>query len=200
MPRNNKQNRRMLITVVVILALAVTGLVFLQVDSIGATGALTAERDVSGVAGENDGTASSDDFNGVSNPAQPSVFSAVAKMLSALVVVVVLAYGALWALRRMMGRRYGGGIRKGALEVLQTTYVGPHKAISLVKVGQRSVLVGVTDNQISTLTELNTEETQEIIEAAVDTDRCESFSRVLSAASNKLKIFGLPRKRTALET
>ncbi|MEW5794876.1 MAG: flagellar biosynthetic protein FliO [Candidatus Zixiibacteriota bacterium] len=131
---------------------------------------------------------------------KPSVAAAVTKMISALALVIVAVYGGLYLLRRMMGRRYGGAHGINTLEVLQTTYVGQHKAISLVKVGKRSVLVGVTDNQISTLTELDAEETDEILGESAPANTNESFSRVFTSAAEKLKMLRLKKKQAALET
>ena len=73
--------------------------------------------------------------------------------------------------------------------MLQTTYVGQHKAISLVRIADRSVLVGVTDNQISPITELSAEETAQIresVESGGET-ATDSFARLLSTAGEKLK-------------
>jgi len=196
LPKNSNPSRRLIITIVVMMVVALAGLTLVKVDSVSAD-------KTEGVSDQEVMPASQGAAAGaepIATAPAPSVFGTVIKMLSALVVVVLLAYGALYALRRMMGKRYGGAIRNGSLEVLQTTYVGPHKAISLVKVGRRSVLVGVTDNQISTLTELDVEETQEIMGAATVCDKKESFSGILSVAANKLKTIGVRKKQAALET
>lgn len=203
MQKNSGYSRRVIITLVVMAALALVGVTMIKVDPAGAQSGSApgnsaspgssqigdAERSAPGVADESDGTS------------QPSVVTAVVKMISALAVVIAVVYGALYLLRKLMGRRYGGATGDGALEILQTTYIGPHKAISLVRVGRRSVLVGVTDNQISTLTELDPEETDEITTQAERRPvRGESFSRALSGAVVKLKAVGLKKKQAALET
>ena len=135
------------------------------------------------------------------------VLGALLKMLSALVIVIALVYVGLHLLRRTMGKRYAGS-SMDALEVLQTTYVGQHKAISLVRVADRSVLVGVTDNQISPITELSAEETariRESVETAGDTTT-DSFARLLTTAGEKLKAAAFrgrqlkPSEKAALES
>jgi flagellar protein FliO/FliZ len=137
-------------------------------------------------------------------PAQPienpGVVGAMVKMVCALALVIALVYSALYMLRRLMGRRLKGSGGAGSLEVLETAYVGQHKAISLVRVGQRSVLVGVTDNQITTLTELDVEETEEILGTSTQPAKTERFSGALSGAVDRFKTLGLRKKQAVLET
>lgn len=187
---------------IVIAILALAGVTMIKIDPARADRALTTESTIAADSPEAaEGSVPpgmTPQENGAA--ARPSVGAAVVKMISALALVVVALYGGLYLLRRLMGRRHGGNLGIDALEVLQTTYVGQHKAISLVKVGKRSVLVGVTDNQISTLTELDAEETDEILEQTASSPANDSFTRVLSGAAEKLKMIGLKKKQAALET
>ena len=180
--------------------LLLVGVVMLRTDS------ADAQRGLPGIAN----TATPGDAGDVTNPVQhaedirsaedPSVIGAMVKMISALALVIALVYGALYMLRRLMGRRLKGSGGTASLEVLETTFVGPHKAISLVRIGQRSVLVGVTDQQITTLTELDVEETREILGTSVQATGAEGFSGALSSAMERLKTIGLRKKQTVLET
>lgn len=185
----------------VMAAVALVGVTMINVDPVRADkvlasrAALNASADQS--AGPNTPTESPDPST---TSDRPGVGSAVVKMISALTLVIAAVYGGLYLLRKMMGRRGGVALGVDALTVLQTTYVGQHKAISLVKVGRRSVLVGVTDNQISTLTELDQDETEEILGEVTEPVKSESFSRLLGGAAEKLKMFGLKKKQAALET
>ena len=196
MPRNRKNSRRLIIVVAVMAAVALAGLSLIKVGEAAADGA----AHPTGVTTDAKATPAVSEGETVATGSEPGVYAAVAKMLAALVVVILLAYGALYALRRMMGKRYGGGTGSGSLEILQTTHVGPHKTISLVRIGQRSVLVGVTDHQISTLTELDSQETRELIEAAVISESGEGFATLLSSAANKLKTVGLRKRPAVMET
>jgi flagellar protein FliO/FliZ len=199
LPRNSQNHRRVIITTAVLAALLLVGVIMMRTDL------AEAQR---GLPPDNAATVASEDAAATNTQTElpptgaepPSLFSAVIKMISALALVIALVYGALYLLRRLMGRRLRGSGGKGSLEVLETTYVGQHKAISLVRVGQRSVLVGVTDNQITTLTELDNEETEEILGTSPQAARTESFPGVLSGAVDKLKNIGLRKKQTALET
>jgi len=184
--KSSKQNRRMIVTVTVVLAVAVAGLTFLDVNPVradrGATDAgLTTQASDQVALGEG------------------NLIGALLKMLSALAIVVAVVFGSLYLLRRLMGRRQVGSRGCDALEVLQTTYVGPHKAISLVRVANRSVLVGVTDSQISMLSELDAAETEQIRAETSQPER-EPFSNMLRNASEKVREIGLRKKQAALET
>jgi flagellar biosynthetic protein FliO len=201
LPKNKPNSRRAVIIMTVMAAVALIGVTMIKVDPVRADRAL-AERAalVAQDAGANTATAPAEAEKPPVAADRPGVGSAVLKMISALVVVIAAVYVGLYLLRKLMGRRGAGALGVDALTVLQTTYVGQHKAISLVKVGNRSVLVGVTDQQISTLTELDQEETEEIMGQTAEPVRSESFSRLLSGAADKLKVFGLKKKQTVLET
>ena len=185
----------------VMAALLLVGVTMMKVDSADAQYGLPAIG--GGTAADNGSVAQSDPPLPV-EPSQPiedpGVVDAMVKMISALALVIALVYGALYMLRRLMGRRLKGSGGNGSLEVLETTYVGQHKAISLVRVGHRSVLVGVTDSQITTLTELDVEETEEILGPSTQPAKAEPFSGALSGAVERLKTIGLRKKRAVLET
>lgn len=191
MPNNNRQNRRRLWTVGLVLAVALTGLFMVNTQPVSAERSL----DASALNAANDGSTT-----GMTTSPTGSLTGAMVKMVSALAIVVICVYFGLYLLKRLTGRRPGSGLKNDVLEVLQTTHLGPRKTISLVKIGNRSVLVGVTEQQISTITELDQVETQEILagEPAAE-EKPDAFSGVLKSATLRLKAFGLTRKRTALE-
>ena len=78
---------------------------------------------------------------------------AMVKMLLWLGLIVVLIYGGVYAFRRYVptARNMFGG---GAMKIIGRTYLGPKTCILLVKVGSRLVMVGVTPNGMSMLTEI----------------------------------------------
>ncbi len=185
--RKNRQNKRMLLTVAVILCLAFVGLFMVQVDRVSADG--------SGQVAP--GTALQSE-SGVPTAQETGVIGAIVKMISALVVVIASVYLGIYLLKRLTQKRPGQNTKSDVLEVLQTTHLGPHKAISLVKVGKRSVLVGVTDSRISTLTELDEAETQEMYAQAPSQEAGDSFAGTLKNATGRLRSFTLRSKRTVL--
>ncbi|RKX20833.1 MAG: flagellar biosynthetic protein FliO [Candidatus Zixiibacteriota bacterium] len=172
-------NRRMLVTVAVIVFTAVVGLMFIN------TGKANAE-----LIGMNnaDGTVSESDNNQLATSVVPSLL----KIISALVIVLVAIYLSVYLLKKTMGKKFSGNKSLDSLEVIETTYVAPKKTISLVRVGNKSVLVGVTEQNISMLTELTTDETDEILSVEqVESTQINqnSFKEFLSVASNKVKEF-----------
>jgi len=189
---NGKQNRRMLITVTIILAVALCGLFMINVKPASAGRGLL--NQVSGAVSPAPGD----------QPATPAantgMAGAIAKMVSALAVVIAAVFGGLYLLRKLMGKRYGKTGRNDILDVVQTTYIGPHKTISLVKIGSRSVLVGVTDTQISTLTELDEAETAEILAGTAQPAAPDAFAGLLKHATARLRQMGVRKDHAALET
>jgi flagellar protein FliO/FliZ len=79
-----------------------------------------------------------------------SMFPLIAKVCIGLGLVVGLAWGSVWLLRRTaLGQ---GAVGAGSLvKVVERTWLGPKKAIFLVDVAGRTLALGVTDEQISVL-------------------------------------------------
>jgi len=68
-------------------------------------------------------------------------------------LVVFLAWGTLYLLRRTrLGRQYGVD-GSAAMRMLDRLYLGPRKQICLVRIGDRTVAVGVCEQQITALAE-----------------------------------------------
>ena len=190
---NNREKRRSLIITVIIVVIALSGLIFMNTERGGADGLNSSM--MANPTSEN---------SNLSNPSEPvfagSVMPSLFKMISALIVVIACIYVGSYLLKRMMGRKYSDGNRQSILEVLETTCVAPKKTVSLIRVKDKSVLVGVTDNQISVLTELDIHQTASILEARSEETETNTFGELLSTASEKIRKIGLTRKRTALET
>ena len=196
MPRNRQLNRRLIVGVTVIVVAAITGLLLTTEGQVSADRSLGGRLSAVTTGSVSEPASSPSETIG---SASGSVVGPIVRMFSALAIVVVVAYLALYLLKRLMGRRYSGSLAADNVEVLQTTYVGPHKAISLVRVGNRSVLVGVTESQISTLTELDATETSEILSRVQATGKSESFAGIFASATTKLKEISIGKKRAALE-
>ena len=175
-----------------LLAVALAGVLMINIDKASAGGSAAGQVTTGAAAQGVDG--------GQHAQRNSGMLGAMIKMVGALVVVILLVYLGLYLLRRIMGKPHGSSRGGDVLEVLQTTYVGSHKAVSLVKVANRSVLVGVTDSGISVLTELDADETEEVVAAIAGTGDRERFSRVLRTAADKIKEIGTRKKQTVLET
>ncbi|MDF1544996.1 MAG: flagellar biosynthetic protein FliO [bacterium] len=161
--KNNR--KRMLVTVGLIFVAAIAGLVMIGNDNVEASG--------SGETVQATGVA--------------SAFLPILKMLSALVVVVIAIYVGVWLLKRTMGRKFSGNQVYNSLEVLETTFVAPKKSVSLVRVADRSVLIGVTDQNISVLAELDSESTAQILAKECEQPETSSFADMLKSTVKKIQ-------------
>lgn len=89
----------------------------------------------------------------------------------ALVIGVIWAavHGMRWYVRRMNRGGSRGGLR--ALEVLETHTLGPNRTLHLVRLGDRAVLVGATQERITQLLTVDDpEEFKRIVETPDDED------------------------------
>lgn len=81
-----------------------------------------------------------------------SFFSIMMKLGLGLGLVILLAWGAVWLLRRSsLGQQLGGAGQ--VIRVVERSFLGPKKAIYLVEIGGRILALGVTEENISALTE-----------------------------------------------
>ena len=75
-------------------------------------------------------------------------------VLIVLILVLVLAYFAT----RWLGKRAGSGQGKGNIEILDRQYVGQDKCLLIVRVGNHSMLLGVTSGQIRKISDIDESE------------------------------------------
>lgn len=174
----NKQTRKTFTLTAIILSVAAFGLI--------------ATHSLQG----NGGQQSSDTLGQVMQDATPapaqnadpgSPLWTIVKMLSALTIVIAALYGGLYLLKRLMSNRRVSATSTAALEVIESTYVGPKKMVSLVRVGGKAVLVGVTDQQISMLTELSAEETTALSTAHAPVKTGETFGQLFKRTTEKFR-------------
>lgn len=69
--------------------------------------------------------------------------------------VIVLGFGAFYVSRKVLPRiaRLPGK----EIRVVETTYLGPHKALHLVEIGGRRLMIGSTNNNITKLMDITDE-------------------------------------------
>jgi flagellar protein FliO/FliZ len=174
----NKQTRRTVILTTVILGFAVLGLI--------ATNSFQSGKDRT--AAESLGQVMQDATPNQATSGDPgSPLWAIVKLLSALAIVIAALYGGLYLLKRMMMTRRTASARQAALEVIESAYVGPKKTVSLVRVGNKAVLVGVTDQQISMLTELSPAETADLLTQTPETKTAETFAHMFKRTTDKFR-------------
>jgi flagellar biosynthetic protein FliO len=82
------------------------------------------------------------------------------RVIGSVILVIGVLYGAMFAMKILSRRAAGGNLKKDAISVLQRRYIAPKKAIYVVKVGAKTMVVGVTDAHISHLADLTEDEVE----------------------------------------
>lgn len=132
-------------------------------------------------------------LSGITTNNEESLVGPMIKLMLALVAVVGGIYGFLIVLRRMMGSKFSGNRGNRLLETIETTYIAQKKSVSLIRYGEKAVLVGVADNSISVLAELNSDETEKIISECKAGRREAGFKSVFAGAREKLRSFDMKK-------
>lgn len=78
--------------------------------------------------------------------------SLLARMLLSVLVVIALGGGLLYVTKRVMPRVANTAGKE--IRVRETTHLGPRKALHLVEVGNHKLLIGSTNDSITTLADL----------------------------------------------
>ena len=79
------------------------------------------------------------------------------RFIIGLAIVIILLILTLWVLKQVMKLRVSG-VADNAVDVLAIRYVEQRKAVALIRVLNRVLIVGIADNSLSTLGELTSEE------------------------------------------
>ncbi|MFT5366689.1 MAG: flagellar biosynthetic protein FliO [Candidatus Latescibacterota bacterium] len=116
----------------------------------------------------------------------PDVSSLITRMVLSLGVVLLLIWAAVHVLQRISGRSVKPGGTQSHIQVLDRTYLAPKKAVYVLKIGSRSLAVGVTDNHITTLAELDTEETNLAYPTSLPSNGTPSFANLLKDVRTRI--------------
>lgn len=188
--KNIKLKKRSQFLTMLIIAAALVGVLVLNTNFVTAEESFTAKKAVTEKA------QTEEKYGGFASDALPSLL----KVGFALLVVVIAIYAGIYLLKKMMGKKYSGNKKNNILEVLETTYIGPKKTISLIKVADKSVLVASTESQISMLTEMDSEATKEILsQITVEKEQPDQFAAMFQSAFGKIKELSPLAKRDVLE-
>lgn len=110
----------------------------------------------------------------------------IVRTLLALLAVIACIYLGVWLLKRFSGGTIGAAGQRVSIDVLQTRHFGPKRAISLIRVADRAVLIGMTDQQMTTLTELTAEETSQLMQGNAQEERSPTFAGLMSRAKEQV--------------
>ena len=76
-------------------------------------------------------------------------------MMVSVVLVVVLGAVAIYASKRLVGKIANLPGKK--IKIVETAHLGPRKAVHLLRIGDRCLLIGSTNDNITKLADLTTE-------------------------------------------
>ena len=110
--------------------------------------------------------------------------------ISYVLVVIGLLILFLHLLRKVVSRPVGTASAGEHFQVLQQFHLGPKKSISLVRICDRLLLLGVTEATITSLLEITGEEEVERILARLDESRKErqsNFREIYQGLLSRLK-------------
>lgn len=180
------------ITVFVIIALAFAGLLFINSNDV------TAENNSRIFE-----SLSSDNGEILTAGSGTSSYSAVLKMISALVIVIACIYFSMIFIRKGLGKKFSSNQESNILEVLETTYLSPKKTVSLLRVAGKSVLIGITETQISVLAELGEEETAKLtanIAPQLVSGESSNFKNIMEKVFDGIKKSNFGRRQVTAES
>jgi len=85
---------------------------------------------------------------------EPDFFATAIRMFSALLLVLGIFLGSFYVLRRLLKR---DGVTQGTslMRTLDKTYLGVKKSVTLVAVCDKILVLGVTNDRISLLSEID---------------------------------------------
>lgn len=77
----------------------------------------------------------------------------IEKLIGGVALVLLLIWAGAYLYLRLGGRRNGG--EKGLIRVVDSTYIGPRKVITVVDVAGEYVVLGLTKDGITYLTKVD---------------------------------------------
>ena len=114
---------------------------------------------------------------------QPDFFTTAIKMFSALLLVLGIFLGTFYLLRRVM-KRDGADPGKKNIRVIDRNYIGVKKSVALVEVPGKVLVLGVTNDHISFLTQIDDpasiEQLKRVDRAGTPTSFSSHFNRLLT--------------------
>lgn len=115
---------------------------------------------------------------------EASYFSVMARLGLGLGLVVLLAWGAVYLLRKTaVGRQFGG--TGGMIRIAERVYLGPKKFVCLVEIGGKALALGVTEEHISTLTQWDEGELELPPDPAISGAFSSQFRSLLGQAKDR---------------
>lgn len=97
--------------------------------------------------------------DGVSSGASElNLFGQTLQVLVALLLTIALLVGTVWLFKKILRGKTFPGVSRSTIQLLEIHYLDPKKAIALVKIIDRVLIVGYTESGMTALGELTPEE------------------------------------------
>lgn len=130
------------------------------------------------------------------NYGEISLLSVLGKGIGALLVIMLMIYAVVWVLRYLMDKKNIGSFAESSIRVISTTYIAPKKSVTLLQVYDKAVLIGISENSMDALIELDEEAGWKdlISDPKNNNDSENSFAKKLSKALKESISKGFPNK------
>jgi len=122
---------------------------------------------------------------------KPNFAFLLLKTVGSLVIIFVLIFIVVYYFKKFYLGKKGSNLNSGSMDIVGTLYLAPKKTISLVKIGKRVVVLGLTENNISYLSEISLEEFEEMRQdESADTQGlfAQQFNGILNKIMKKEKV------------
>jgi flagellar biosynthetic protein FliO len=113
-----------------------------------------------------------------------SLGALIFRLVLTLAFVIAIILGTVWVLRRLMAKRWPGKLKDRPIRVLDRIQLAPKRSLDVVAVGDRIIVLGVTENGINLLTELSPEEKHKFQPATAGQH---GFHEALSEAKDRMQ-------------
>ena len=117
----------------------------------------------------------------------PGLAGTVINMAVALTIILLLLVVVVYFFKKFLYRGISGSSKNGLIDVLETTGIMPGKSLSFVRVSDRVLLLGISQDSIEPLCEFCGEEALDIIKNINKEKPIAQFSESLSSFINKFK-------------
>ena len=114
----------------------------------------------------------------------PNLFWELTKVILALAFVIGVAYFLL----QFLNKKNLIQSKNELLNVLESIYIAPNRMVCLLEIGDKILVLGVTENNISFLTEINDLEIKETLQSRKDLKAAPVFAEQLNAVIEKIKV------------
>jgi flagellar biosynthetic protein FliO len=116
-----------------------------------------------------------------------SIMSSFFSMIFALAVILGLLLGAVYLLKRFLPNTAPGFADNSLIQVISARYIGPKSSVMIVEILGKVVVIGVSADNLSYITEITGEEAMEKLKAV------KAQSKAMPSLSNYMKkneVFG----------